>query len=379
MTNVSVVGAGPAGLETAKLLAMQGMDVTVFEEHPVVGEPENCSGLISASGASELKLDLDKVLVNSIMGARIFSPDDVMIEVKREKPVALVIDRAGFDKKLLDKAKKAGAKTRLNTKLRNIRGESVFLESKRGEFHKSSVVVGADGVNSTVRHIMGLKTNKENYVHTLQFKCDGSFDKNFVEVYFGNFAPGFFAWVIPESESRARVGLGARLGANIEEAFNKFRIQKEISGELHSKASAMIPVSQPLKSVVKGNSLLVGDSGFHTKATTGGGIILGIQAAKVCAETVANNFKHKTPLSRYDKNLDQVNKELALHWRIRNYLNGLENKKMDKMFEKAVRAGLPEFLEEEGDMDKPSRFAGKMLKKPKMWLLIPSALRALMS
>ncbi len=380
MSVVSVIGAGPIGLETARLLANEGMEVTVYEDHSVVGEPENCTGLISASGAKDLDIDLDDMLVNSVRGARIYSPDDILLEVKRRKPVALVIDRAGFDRKVLEKAKKAGAKIRLRTKLRNIRNKSLFLEAKkgRGEFTKTDIVVGADGVNSTARHVAGIEIPRENFVHSIQFKADGSFDKNMVEVYMGKFAKGFFAWVVPESESRARIGLGAVLGTNIEESFKRFRIQKEIKADFYDKSSAMIPIGPPLKTVTVENILLVGDAASHTKATSGGGIVIGMKAAQVCAETIANNFKHRAPLQRYDRNLTEVNKELSMHWRIRRYINGLGDKKLDKMFEKSAKAGLPEFLEEHGDMDYPSRFAGKLLKKPKMWVMIPSALRALM-
>ena len=45
--DVAVVGAGPAGLYAALLLAEEGFDVGVLEEHSVVGVPAHCTGVIS--------------------------------------------------------------------------------------------------------------------------------------------------------------------------------------------------------------------------------------------------------------------------------------------------------------------------------------------
>ncbi|MGH7431616.1 MAG: FAD-dependent oxidoreductase, partial [Candidatus Methylomirabilales bacterium] len=46
MHDVIVVGAGPAGSQTAASLAQRGYTVLVLEEHPQIGVPTNCSGLI---------------------------------------------------------------------------------------------------------------------------------------------------------------------------------------------------------------------------------------------------------------------------------------------------------------------------------------------
>ena len=45
MHDIVVIGAGPAGLHAARLLAERGLDVIVLEEHEAVGQPVHCTGI----------------------------------------------------------------------------------------------------------------------------------------------------------------------------------------------------------------------------------------------------------------------------------------------------------------------------------------------
>ena len=52
-------------------------------------------------------------------------------------------------------------------------------------------------------------------------------------------------------------------------------------------------------------------------------------------------------------------------------------KQFDALIAKAKNAGIEEFLEEHGNMDRPSLFMKKVLFKPKMWGLLPAVLRTM--
>jgi len=378
MNLVTVVGAGPIGLQIANNLKKEGFEVNAIEEHGVIGRPTNCAGLVSRTGLKELGIRFEDSIVNEIKGAKIFGPEGEKIEVKRKEIVAYVLDRFKFDQLFYKEAKKIGLNLKTNTKLLDIRGNTLFLESNgRGELMKSDIVVGADGTSSTVRHIAGKEISKEFFVHSLQGKADGNFDKRLVEIHFGKFAPGFFAWIIPESETKARIGLGATAGQNIDELFKRFLIEKEIQASVYQKNSALIPIGPPLKPMLSEKIFLAGDAAFQTKATTGGGIVTGLEAANSCSKTIANHLKHGSPLTDYEKNLAPITKELNMHWKIRSYINKLSNQKISSLFMKAKQAGIEEFLEAEGDMDKPSRFIGKLAKKPRFWFLLPQLMKIL--
>jgi len=376
MDTAVIVGAGPAGLAAAIRLRELGWEATVIEEDRSVGIPENCTGLISRSGSEELKLGLNNCIVNSVKGADLVSPDGTAISISRRADVAHVIDRKAFDRSLYEKAVAAGAKVELKTKLLNIRNNTLFVQKKkRGELKKAQVIIGTDGVNSAVRAHAGYEVPEGYFVHTYQVCAQGSFDSKKVRMHFGSFAPGFFGWVVPESAGIARIGVGCSIGKNPKDAFDAFTKHAGIEFEAVSRGSFLIPVGPPLKNFVDGNILLAGDAAFQAKATTGGGLILGMMAARKCAEAVSGHLKNNKALSSYDKAASGISKELRMHWKIRSFLNSQSDANLDKLFAKLKKAGIEGFLEEHGDMDKPSKFVGKILKKPGMWKLAGLALK----
>jgi len=374
MYSVAVVGAGPAGLTVATNAQIAGWDAIVIEEHSQIGKPVHCTGIISKSGVEELGLDISDITVNAIRGARIFSPNKVEIKVQKSSTAAYVIERDQLDKKLAKDAIKAGVKIKTNTRLLNYRNETLFVESKgHGEILKSRLLVGADGPYSKTRSIMGIEIPKEKFVHAYQFRVKGNFDKNFVEVHLGEFAKGYFAWVVPENEEWARIGLAINSGS-VRENFNKFLNKFDGVQEKCDMCSALIPTGEPFKEIVKDNIMLVGDAAFQTKSTTGGGILSGIKAGRACAKAIDEHYKNKKPLTNYWNYLGELNKELSLHWKIRKYLNSLNDQKTDNLFAKMKKSKAEEFLNQFGDMDKPSKFVGKIFKTPSMWRLFPEAL-----
>ncbi len=382
MFNVCIIGGGPVGLTIAKNLSEKGWRTIVIEEHSKIGEPEKCSGLISSSGVKELGLDLSECKVNEVNGANIYSSSGNKLTVEKLWPVAEVINRSEFDKTIAKQAFDAGTEIRVNTRLLSINGKNVFVQNKgRGELIKADLIVGADGALSKTRELIfpELKMNKQ-FVHGVQVEGKNKFEEKKVNVFFGSYAKNFFAWSIPLSKERARIGLATSVGENVKQKFEEFVELKEFDKtSFTNELSAIIPCGKPIENPVKDNVLLAGDAAFQTKATTGGGVIMGLESAKYCVETIDAWFKYKKPLKEYSKRITPIKKELKMHYKIRKYFNSLNEKELDKMFLKLQKAGIEKFLSQEGNMDKPTKFIPKLLKKPKMWLMFGTAIKFLLS
>ncbi len=379
MNSVLVVGAGPSGLTVAAECRKNGWKTTVIEEHAEIGKPIHCTGIISVDGVKETGLDVESITLNKVVGARIFSPQNEEMTVKRNEPVAYIVERDKLDKLLAQKAIQAGVEIRTETSLLDIRKETVFVQKKgRGEMLKANVIVGADGPFSKTRGIMGVSLPKEKFVHAYQFRVKGHFEKNLVQVHLGSYAKNYFAWVAPENEEMARVGLAVSDG-NVRKSFEEFEKKLGFEGEKCDMCSALIPCGEPFREIVKDNIMLVGDAAFQTKATTGGGIITGMMAGKACAKTIDSYFRDKKPLSDYWKNVSGLNKELVLHWKIRKYLNSLSEEKTNDLVSKMKKAEMEEFLSKYGHMDKPSKFIGKIYKSPGILRMLPEAVKFFMS
>ncbi|MFH0969959.1 MAG: NAD(P)/FAD-dependent oxidoreductase [Candidatus Diapherotrites archaeon] len=373
---VGIIGGGSAGLRLARRLAEQKIPVTVFEEHPEIGIPEHCSGLISARNTKELGFDLKASFMNDIYGAKIFSPNNTQLRIERKKPVAHVMDRSKFDKTLYKEAIAAGAQVELSTSVMSVKGNTLFTQTKgKGGMRKADVIVAADGVNSRLRKMVGIESPATDFMHTYQVKAAGTFDPNFVELYLGNeFAPHFFAWVIPESDESAKVGIGCKVGVNPSHAFNAFLKEKQIDIHVKESNSFLVPCAPPIRKIVFPPIVLLGDAAYQTKATSGGGIIMNCKSADILGKVIGSHFTNGTPLTEYESRMNPIFKELELHWKIHQFQKKMTDTQLNSFFLKLKDAGIEEFLSKEGEMDEPSHFIGKLFTHPGMISLLPEAL-----
>lgn len=377
---IAIVGAGPAGLKTATHLGQRGLDCVVLEEHAQIGLPENCSGLLSVHGSRKAGLPVEECIVNKIRGARLFAPNNTVLTIEKSDAVAYLVKRSKLDELLGEEAQKSGATIKLNTRLIDIRKNTLFVEANgRGELVKAGIVVGSDGPNSKTRNLMGIKATMDDFIHSYQVRAKGSFDPEMVELYFGGFAWNFFAWVIPESKTTARIGLGCKTGLNPKKQFEGFVQQKKLELDVVEESSFLIPCRKPLENLVQENKLLVGDAGFQTKATSGGGIIFSALAGQKAAEAIHEHLLEKKPLENYHQKTMELKKELELHWKLHKYFTTLTDSDINRLFLKLKKANIERLLAEEGNMDFPTQFVPKLLWNPRMLAFLPDAVKFLRS
>jgi digeranylgeranylglycerophospholipid reductase len=91
--DVIVIGGGPVGCSVARDIAAAGFKVLVVEEHPKIGLPLHCAGLIS-SRTLELSRVSPRVIEHKLTGARLHAPGGEVLGLHGKRVYALAIDRA---------------------------------------------------------------------------------------------------------------------------------------------------------------------------------------------------------------------------------------------------------------------------------------------
>ncbi|MBT4825000.1 NAD(P)/FAD-dependent oxidoreductase [Candidatus Woesearchaeota archaeon] len=358
---IAIIGAGPIGCYTAQILAKEGLRTEIFEEHAEIGQPIACTGIVTKA-IKELVDIRPEFLVNKLNSAEIFS-QNTSIKLRLDE---YVIDRYKFDNHLADLAKDNGAilwrKHKFlgfHEKEHNQQQQILVkdLESKKIIQKNPNIIIGADGPNSKVAEIINNNNNKNNLKTKTQFWIgkqgvfQGDFEKDCFQVHLGNICPGFFGWVVPENETTARIGIAIEGNKEKDrnspiQIFDNFlrKIKKqghEIEKEICSQAG-LIPMFEPNKKLfekINGRQYyIVGDAATQVKATTGGGLVPGLN----CAKKLANSIINKTD---YEKEINQENKELKMHLMLRKTLNKFSDKNFDELIKLLDQKRIKKILE----------------------------------
>ncbi len=361
---ISIIGAGPAGSYAALLLAKQGHDVHVFEEHPGIGLPVQCTGIVTHAlwdlipkNTSIIRTELDKVKIHGPSATTLFPLHE------------FVLDRAELDKYIAQLAKDAGAQYHLGHKFAGFQGNSIKLHHQGKELVlPTDITIGADGPNSDVAKQAGIWTPRKVW-GGIQATIQGQYDPKMFDVFFGDEYSEFFAWVVPESRTVARVGIASQHKAR--EMFE--RIQKVFPGKLLGWQSGPIPIYDkriPVQNKEK-TVFLVGDAAGFVKATTGGGIITGMISSKILVESL-------TKKKEYSKSLNSLRKELALHRLIRRTLNTFSAKDYNRLISWMSNAKIQAILTD-NPRDFPSRFIVKLFfAEPRFLLFVKNFIKQLL-
>ncbi|MBL7054748.1 NAD(P)/FAD-dependent oxidoreductase [Candidatus Woesearchaeota archaeon] len=350
---ISIIGAGPAGLYTAYLLAKQGKKVNVFEEHKKIGLPVQCTGIttLHLKDLVEIKKEF---LINKVNTARIYSNNNsIDFKLKKEN---IVLDRKKFDIYLAKKAKGAGAKIFLSHKFIKKEKDNIIIKDikkNKSKKIKNEILIGADGPSSKVSELIN-KKNK-NFWIGIQARVKIKTDKNVFEAHLGSISPKFFAWLVPENADTARIGLATHKNAKF--YLDKFLKLKNIKQkDIIEHQAGIIPVYNPkLKIRNKSNNIfLVGDAAAQVKATTGGGLIPSLLSSKALVNSIINKKIYENELKK------TVGKDLFIALKIREILNTFSDKDYSYLLELFKNKKIKEIIEEH-DREFPSKFIIKLL------------------
>jgi flavin-dependent dehydrogenase len=223
--DVAIIGGGPGGSTLAALLAKQGRSVCIIERAEF---PRFCIGeslLPFSVPVWERSGVLPKIHEHKYMikpGAR-FVVDETLEEecfsfkngLDDQHPYAFQVQRAPFDKLLLDHARELGVEVYQPTEAKSLEvtDDAAVLQTDQGEI-RAKVVCDASGRNTF------LSTRQRQRRHMKEHRkiaCYGHFtdvtrceqdEGNIIIVRFGETRKGWF-WVIPFTDGTNSVGVVA--------------------------------------------------------------------------------------------------------------------------------------------------------------------------
>lgn len=433
-----VVGAGPTGSNTARLLALRGHSVLLLEEHPTVGIPVQCAGLVTPRTFDHTPFPIGDLWQNDLTGARIVAPDGTAIEFDGKAVHAQAMDRARFDQRMAYHAVKAGATLWTGAKATaavrdslgvNLRvavgasgggakglapgqgGPAGADDASRGEVATQSpgpagehtvrcrLLVGADGIRSSVARWFDFPAVRE-IVSCYEAELAGcTIDgpkPHIIPMFAGHAqAPGFFSWIIPvgrdaagQANGRARAGLAVAPGmgeASAKALYERMFEDPQSAPYLRgAQPQYLIIGGIPLglrDALVQDRVALVGDAAGMAKPTSGGGIYYGLVASELLVD-VASPALQRDRLSSGDLAVYErrVRRTLGRELRKGERLRAVYKRFADADFNRLARLlATPKaraVIERVGDIDYPSRLVVPLaLAQPR---LVPFFLRIMM-
>jgi len=347
---ITVVGAGPAGSFYASKVKHE--DVHLFEEHKEVGKPVACTGILTDSVKSVIDIPKELV-VSKINTFKMIAPNNKSLYVDLKK-TNYVLDRAGFDQHLFHKAVDNGAIVHMGESFKGYKfiGKKQVVRTSKG-YYRSDMLVGADGPRSSVAKAAGLYGERE-FVFGFQARCKYPNLEPGVTVIPLNL--GEFAWIVPEDDKIARVGVIGQLSPKLKADYRTLLKGAKVIED----QSGLIPLYNPKQRIKKKGEevYLLGDAATQVKATTYGGIIYGLLAGQMLSED-----PHK-----YERNFNKkLGRDLWISLKMREYMNKMSDAQANELIDIFQKKHNNEIIASH-DRDFPSKFIVQLLmKEAKLW------------
>lgn len=318
--DVIIVGAGPAGATAAADLAQRGYDVLLLDRSTFPRD-KTCGDAVPA-GAMKILRDLgldgqieaacERGELYPLQGMRLVSPRNHMLRVEfgaaGDLENSYVAPRYYFDALIERLAEESGAEFRAVTVkeplLEDGRVTGVRVQANGSITNlRAKVVIGADGVTSTIARALRPKEGQHQDKHravALRVYIEGlQIHEGDVEFFlYEEVLPGY-SWIFPVAENTANVGLGMRLDyfkrhqGDLKEMLDHFLSMPDIKRRLKPGATLQrmktwqlnFGSQKGLQHVFDG-ALLIGDAAGFINPLTGGGIHNGMISARLGAQTV---------------------------------------------------------------------------------------------
>lgn len=382
-TDVLVVGAGPAGLYAAQLLAKQGLAVHVLEENARVGEPVHCTGILGTEAFA-----LPGVPRNAVVGrpsvARFHSPVGHELVYAGPDDEVCVVDRGAFDEALAAAARSAGASITTDARVTALSikrdGVTVRVLGPNGTYSTSTTVcVLACGASYRLQRSLGWGM-PSLFMGSAQTEVASTTADQEIRVFLRpEAAPGGFGWFVPitrDGVSRAKIGVMAASGAR--RLLQRLNAELVTAGRVEWPSGAPVARLLPLTPIARtfGDRVLaVGDAAGLVKPTTGGGIYYSLLSAVWAADVLAEAFRAGTfsasVLGGYEETWRaRLGRELRVGIWFRHVVSRLTPGDLDMLARLAIEDGLLPLIQSVARFNWHHQLILRAIRHPEVFQLV---------
>ena len=351
--DVVIAGGSIAGLLCAREISSKGFTVLVIEEDYEIGTPEHCGGLVSISGLNEIGIiPFRKTFEHKIDHAKITAPNGNSFTINSKKQKVIEINRRELDKQIAFQAQNNGAVIKVKTSFQEKTKTGIRTNEENIDCR---IFVDARGVSSLIHR------DRTGILSSAQYEIYAKWIRNGkVEVIFDQEKyPGFFAWIIPSSEGKGKVGIAGR-GINVSETMDGFLKDK---GEFSTirKIFAPIWIKGPIKKFVEDETVFIGDAAGQAKPTTAGGIFTSGMGGVFAGQAISKFLKtdNRADLKQYQERwTSRFGKEFEKQSLARKVLERIDNDAINQLFDSIT----PEIIKEISEKDDFDFHTGSIIR-----------------
>jgi geranylgeranyl reductase family protein len=361
-------------MSAAATAAGQGYDVTVLEEHPAVGDPVHCTGVLAVEAFSELGLSRASIL-NELSRVCFHAPGGAIIDYHTPATEAVVIDRRTFDQQLASFAISNGAVVHSGTRVSDLRVTSAGVTATLadGRMVCARAAVLATGANYSLQRRLGMGIPRI-YLQSAQREYPAA-TRGPVEVFFGRaIAPKGFAWLVPVERPEGRfVRVGVMAAHDVERGFAtvldhaRRRWGVDAAAETTPRRK-MLPLSALSRSYAD-RVIAVGDAAGLVKPTTGGGIyysiVSGRLAGQVLSTALAQDKLTARDLAGYQREWRRrFTREFGAQLALRMLAHRMSDETIDTMFQLSLSDSVLPILHRAARFNQHQPFIRELLAHP---------------